>query len=223
MIVLKIITVIALAYLMGSIPFGLIFVKILKGHDIRTIESGRTGGTNAGRAAGIGAGVLTAVMDFVKAIIAVLIAQSIFPGNPWMEVIAAVFAILGHNYSVFLLERPAPGKYVLRGGAGGAPCLGGSFAFYPLSLFVILPIGLLILFGVGYASVTTLSVAFLSIIFFTIRAIYFNSPWAYVVYGVIAQILLVIALLPNIKRLLSGNERIVGIRSLINKQKKKAK
>ncbi len=65
MTVLKIITIIVLSYLVGSIPYGLIFVKILKGHDIRKIESGRTGGTNAGRAAGTGAGVLTGCDGFL--------------------------------------------------------------------------------------------------------------------------------------------------------------
>jgi glycerol-3-phosphate acyltransferase PlsY len=213
MTVLKIITVFMLAYLVGSIPFGLIFVKILKGHDIRNIESGRTGGTNAGRAAGTGAGVLTAVMDFFKGFIAVMIARTMMPGAPWIEAIAAIFAILGHNYSIFLLERQGPGKYFLRGGAGGAPCMGGSFGFYPPSLFIILPVAMLILFGVGYASITTLSIAFLAIVLFTIRAIAFGSSWAYVFYGVIAQILLIIALQSNIKRLLSGNERLVGIRA----------
>jgi len=220
MITLQIITVFVLSYLLGSIPFGLIFVKILKGHDIRNIESGRTGGTNAGRAAGLGAGVLTAIMDFFKAVIAVMIAQTIFKGQPWVEMGAALFAILGHNYSIFLLERERPGKYVLRGGAGGAPCLGGSFAIWPPSLFIILPLGLLILFGVGYASITTLSIAFLAIIIFTIRAAGpESSSWAYVVYGLISLLLLIIALIPNIKRLLSGNERLIGIRAWIKKRK----
>jgi glycerol-3-phosphate acyltransferase PlsY len=219
MSVLKIITVFMLAYLVGSIPFGLIFVKILKGRDIRNIESGRTGGTNAGRAAGTGAGVLTGVMDFFKGFIAVMIARTMVPGAPWIEAFAAIFAILGHNYSIFLLERHGPGKYFLRGGAGGAPCMGGSFGFYPPSLFIILPVAMLILFGVGYASIATLSIAFLAIVLFTIRAIAFGSSWAYVFYGVIAQILLIIALQSNIKRLLSGNERLVGIRAWLQKRK----
>lgn len=219
MTVLKIITIIVLAYLIGSIPYGLIFVKILKGHDIRNIESGRTGGTNAGRAAGIGAGVLTGVMDFFKSFIAVMIAKTIFPDQPWIEITAALFAILGHNYSVFLLERQGPGKYTLRGGAGGAPCMGGSFAFYPLSLFIILPATVLILFGIGYASLATLSIAFLAIILFTVRAITAGSSWAYVVYGIIAELLLIVALIPNIKRLVSGNERLVGIRAWLQKRK----
>lgn len=220
MITLQIITVFILAYVLGSIPFGLIFVKILKGHDIRNIESGRTGGTNAGRAAGLGAGALTAIMDFFKAVIAVMIAQTLFKDQPWIEVVAALLAILGHNYSIFLLEREGPGKYALRGGAGGAPCLGGSFAIWPPSLFIILPLGILILFGVGYASVTTLSVAALAIVIFTIRALGPESTsWAYVVYGLISLLLLAIALIPNIKRLLSGNERLIGIRAWIKKQK----
>lgn len=221
MIILKIITVFVLAYLVGSIPYGLIFVKILKGHDIRNIESGRTGGTNAGRAAGLGAGALTGIMDFFKAVIAVLISRTIFPGQPWIEMGAALFAILGHNYSIFLLERQGEGKYHLRGGAGGAPCLGGSFAFYPLSILIILPTAMVLLLGIGYASLTTLSIAFLAIIMFAIRALTpgINSSWAYVVYAIIAQGLLVIALIPNIKRLLSGNERLVGIRAWLKNRK----
>jgi glycerol-3-phosphate acyltransferase PlsY len=218
MTVLKIITIIVLAYLIGSIPYGLIFVKILKGHDIRNIESGRTGGTNAGRAAGTGAGVLTGVMDFFKSVIAVLIAKTIFPGYPWIEICAALFAILGHNYSIFLLERQGEGKYFLRGGAGGAPCMGGSFAFYPPSLFIILPATILILFGIGYASVATLSIAFLAIVLFTVRALTAGSSWAYVIYGIVAELLLIVALIPNIKRLISGNERLVGVRAWLKKR-----
>lgn len=215
---LNLLTVLFCAYLIGSIPFGLIIVKILKGHDIRTIQSGRTGGTNVGRAAGFGAGALTGVLDFFKAVIAVMIAQQLIPDGswkPWVVGAAGLLAILGHNYSIFLMERVSPGKFHLRGGAGGATCLGGSVAMWPPALLIILPTVMLVLLGVGYASLTTLSIAFIGVIIFTIRAIYYGSPWAYVVYALIAQALLVIALIPNIKRLIQGNERVVGIRAWI--------
>ncbi len=58
--------VVFLGYIIGSIPFGLLIVKSKTGKDIRTIESGRTGGTNAVRAAGFGAGLLTAILDILK-------------------------------------------------------------------------------------------------------------------------------------------------------------
>ena len=58
--------VLVLAYIIGSIPFGWLIVKMKTGKDIRVIESGRTGGTNAMRAAGFWAGMLTAIMDILK-------------------------------------------------------------------------------------------------------------------------------------------------------------
>ena len=59
-------SVILLAYIFGSIPFGLLIVKFSTGKDIRQVASGRTGGTNAARAAGAWAGILTGIMDGVK-------------------------------------------------------------------------------------------------------------------------------------------------------------
>src|SRR6187431_2407328 len=118
--------VIVLGYILGSIPFGLLIVKLKTGKDIRTVESGRTGGTNAARAAGFGAGLLTAIMDILKGAAAVWVAEYLDPANHVIHVLAPVFAILGHNYSFFLLERDANGKLKFRGGAGGAPALGGA-------------------------------------------------------------------------------------------------
>lgn len=60
--------VLVLSYILGSIPFGLIVVKIAIGKDVRSIESGRTGGTNVMRAAGVLSGVITAGLDVLKAL-----------------------------------------------------------------------------------------------------------------------------------------------------------
>ena len=68
-----------LGYLIGSIPFGLVVVKLKTGKDIRTVESGRTGGTNAFRAAGFGAGLLTAFLDIFKGTVAAWIALAVNP------------------------------------------------------------------------------------------------------------------------------------------------
>jgi glycerol-3-phosphate acyltransferase PlsY len=81
------------------------------------------------------------------------------------------------------------------------------------SLFIVLPIAGLIYYFVGYASVTTLSIALLSTLIFTIRAWLGLNPWQYAVYGILAFIALAWALRPNIQRLISGNERIVGLRA----------
>jgi glycerol-3-phosphate acyltransferase PlsY len=86
-----------IGYILGSIPFGLIIVKLKTGKDIRTVESGRTGGTNAVRAAGFGAGLLTAILDILKGAVAVWVAQALSPENHIIHVLAPVGAILGHN------------------------------------------------------------------------------------------------------------------------------
>ncbi|MBU2610260.1 MAG: glycerol-3-phosphate acyltransferase [Chloroflexi bacterium] len=200
------------SYIIGSIPFGLILVKLLSGKDIRMVESGRTGGTNALRAAGWVAGLLTGILDVLKAAVAVWLAQAI-TANEWIHALAPIAAILGHNYSLFLAERDERGRWRLRGGAGGAPSFGGALGLWAPSALIILPIAALIYYFIGYASVTTLSVALMATIIFAVRAIFFQKPWEYVIYGVLSEILLVWALLPNIKRLMDGTERLHGWRA----------
>jgi glycerol-3-phosphate acyltransferase PlsY len=203
-----------LAYIIGSIPSGLIIVKLSTGKDIRMVESGRTGGTNAMRAAGVWAGLATAILDVFKGYCAVLISHTLVPGmHIWLEVIAPFLAIIGHNYSVFLIERNESGWLRFRGGAGGATCLGGSVGLWFPSLFIILPVcGLIYYFG-GYASVTTLSIGLVSTVIFAIRAWMGLGPWQYAVYGLLSFVALAWALRPNIQRLKDGTERIVGLRA----------
>ena len=206
--------VILLGYLLGSIPTGLIIVKLKTGKDIRQVESGRTGGTNAMRAAGFGAGLLTAFFDIFKGVLAVWIAQWISPDGHWVHILAPIAAILGHNYSLYLPDYDEQGHFKrLRGGAGGAPALGGAIGLWAPSVLIILPLGALVFFSLGYASVTTLSVAFFAVLVFSLR-VALGAPgavWTDILYGVIAGALLTWALRPNIKKLFSGTERVVGI------------
>lgn len=207
-----------ISYLIGSIPFGLLIVKLSTGKDIRHVESGRTGGTNAMRAAGFWAGLSTAVLDIIKSASTVwltrwLIDLKLLPDFPWLVMLAPICAIIGHNYSIFLAERTEGGKVRLRGGAGGTPAVGGAFGLWAPSLIITVVIGILLLFGVGYASLATLSVGLVSAIIFAYRAWIGASPWEYVLYGLISFALLAWALRPNIKRLLNGTERLIGWRA----------
>ena len=211
--------VLILAYLLGSIPFGLLIVKIFTGKDIRAVASGRTGGTNAMRAAGPIAGFSTAIMDTLKGAGAVWLASALVPGTIWLKVFAPMMAILGHNYSIFLTERDERGRLRLRGGAGGAPTVGGAAGIWFPSLFIVLPIGAIMLFVVGYASLTTISAALAIAIIFAVRAWILDTPWQYALYGVIAEALLLWTLRPNIKRLIEGKERLVGLRARKKKPK----
>lgn len=170
------------------------------------------------RAAGLWAGMATAILDLLKAASTVWFARWVLPDNAWIQMLAPVAAVLGHNYSIFLAERKA-GRLRLRGGAGGAPTAGGALGLWPISLLIIVPMGGLILFGIGYASVATMSAALVATLIFAYRAWIGVSPWQYVLYGVITEIILLIALRPNIRRLLNGTERVVGWRARrLNKQ-----
>jgi glycerol-3-phosphate acyltransferase PlsY len=200
------------AYLLGSLPVGLFVVKIIRGRDIRHWFSGRTGGTNVMRMAGVWAGLVTMAGDLLKALGAVLLADFLTGGNAWAKVGAGLLSILGHNYSIFLLERK-DGRIVLRGGAGGVCTLGASGGLWIPALLITIPASLGVLFGIGYASVATISIAFMAFVIFLIRAILGVGPWAYVLFGVAAEAILMWALRPNIRRLIKGEERIVGWRA----------
>jgi glycerol-3-phosphate acyltransferase PlsY len=200
--------VVIAAYLIGSIPMGFILVRLLAGKDVREVGSGRTGGTNVMRAAGFGAGLLTAILDGLKGASSVWLAQGLLPAEvrPLGMALAGLAAILGHNYSIFL-------KF--KGGAGGAPCVGAGVGLLPWSAVIVIPVGALVLFGVGYASLATLSVSLTLTALFAFRY-YTHAPGAeaeYILYGLGSLGLLAWALRPNIQRLLRGEERLVGWRA----------
>lgn len=202
---------VVLGYVLGSIPFGLIIVKLKTGRDIRTVESGRTGGTNAARAAGLGAGLLTAVLDMLKGVVAVWLAQVLSPGNHIIHVLAPIFTILGHNYSMFLIERDGNGNLRFRGGAGGAPAMGGAAGLWLPMFPIAFVVGALIWFSIGIASLTTMAVGLLVIITFAVRAYLGQQEPIDITYGIVAELLLIWALRPNIRKLLAGNERVVSM------------
>jgi glycerol-3-phosphate acyltransferase PlsY len=201
-----------LAYALGSIPFGLIIVRLRRGKDIRQWYSGRTGGTNVMRVAGFWAGLGTALSDIGKAALAVYCARWITDGWVWGQVLAGILVLLGHNYSLFLLHKEQS-RWVFGGGAGGAPAFGASIGFWPPTGLIIVPLGALIYFGIGYASVTTLSIPILAGIIFAIRASLGLAPWEFVIFALGAELLILWALRPNLKRLVQGEERLVGWRA----------
>ena len=209
------------SYILGSIPFGLIVVKLMTGKDVRTIASGRTGGTNAMRAAGLSAGILTAILDILKSASAVWLAQAI-TANVWMHILAPIAAILGHNYSFFMIERGPEGRVRLRGGAGGSTAGGGALGLWPPAALILVPLGLLIWYLIGYASVTTLSIGLMVIIIFGVRAALGLGPWQYIIFGLVAEILLIWTLRPNIQRLVAGTERRHGLPAMLQ-QRRQAK
>ncbi|GAP40281.1 glycerol-3-phosphate acyltransferase [Flexilinea flocculi] len=204
---------IIISYLFGAIPFGWLFSWLFFHIDIRKIGSGRTGTTNTMRAGGYPVAILTMIFDVSKGFFAVWLAKMLVPGNNWVEIFAPLAGIIGHNYSIFLIEKREDGKIQFGGGAGGAPAFGGALGLWLPSFWYLIIVGLIAFFGIGYASVTTMSIGFTIMIIFALRAWMNLSPWSYFIYGFIAEILLVWALRPNIQRLINGNERGVSWRA----------
>ena len=107
--------IIPVAYLLGSIPFGLLIVKAGRGDDIRQAGSGNIGAANVARNAGYFAGVLTLVLDAAKGYLAVWVAGRVAPEHLGWEMAAACAAVVGHVFPVWLN---------FRGGKGVATALG---------------------------------------------------------------------------------------------------
>lgn len=191
--------VVVMAYLLGSVPVGLVVVWVVRGVDVRTVGSGRTGGTNAYRAAGIVAGVATGLGDAAKGLLAVWLAHLLVPGAG-AAVLAGLAAIVGHNWSVFL---------GFRGGAGTAPNLGALLGLSPATFLVGVVAGGLVMIASRIASVASLSVSVVVAVALLALILLHWHPAPYLLYGIGQLILVVVALLPNIQRLLSGTERQV--------------
>jgi acyl phosphate:glycerol-3-phosphate acyltransferase len=194
----------AVAYLLGSIPSGVIAVRLIKGIDIRHVGSGRTGATNAYRAAGRSGLALTLAGDLLKGMAAVWVARVLmaFSANPgwthWIEALAGVAAIAGHNWSIWL---------GFRGGAGTATTFGVVVAMnlYLAIGLAALTIGIIVL--ARMASVGSIAAAIVMGVALSIAAAIHLTPWAYVSFGVIGGLLTLWALKPNILRILSQSER----------------
>jgi glycerol-3-phosphate acyltransferase PlsY len=190
---------IAIAYLLGSIPFGYLLVRIFKKEDIREKGSGNIGATNVARAGAKGLGVATLLLDLGKAYAGVAIAQHLVPGNFDVAVAAAVASVVGHVFPVWL---------GFRGGKGVASALGVYLALsWPAAL------GIFVVFVVVFALTRYVSLASIAgAVSFPLFGFYFVQPRTpMVVFGFLFIPLLVIAKHhDNIRRLLSGTESKFG-------------
>jgi len=194
---------VAAGYALGSIPTGVLAARWWRGVDVRSVGSGRTGGTNVLRAAGWKAALLTALADCLKATLAVQVARWL-GGPPLMLALAGTAAVVGHNYSLFL---------GFRGGAGTAPSIGGALALWPRSAAIVVLTALIAIVATRYASVGSIVVALALPGIFAVRAALGLGPWDYLVYGLLTSALALWALRPNIRRLLRGEERRIDLRA----------
>jgi glycerol-3-phosphate acyltransferase PlsY len=194
--VMLVVAAVVVGYLLGSFPSGYLVSK-LWGVDILRHHSGRTGGTNVFRVLGLLPALLTGALDVGKGALAVWVAGQI-SGLPVAEVLAGAAAILGHNYS-FALR--------FRGGAGVGTSLGGLCVIYwPAGVGLIILL-VLVIAVTRYASVGSLTVLTLMPFVLLILSLAGILASIYILYGVLAWIIIVNAHRPNIQRLRQGTER----------------
>ena len=217
--------VFVLCYLIGAIPFGWMITWQIKKIDIRYHASGRMGMSNVMRTAGTPWGLLTAILDIAKGFFAVWVVRWLIPEpQPWMAAIGGILAVIGHIYSIFVLEKRRDGRYHFRGGAGGLTSLGAAIALWPpVAFFIVIPCAL-IYFIIGYASIpTALFMVFASITFAVFAAKGNpNVSWWFVVYSIVSGFFVCMSLRPNFKRLKRGDERKTNLRLRWRKEDRKA-
>lgn len=183
------------AYLMGSIPVGVLLAK-LKGKDPRKTGSGNIGATNVMRSAGKALGIITLIGDAAKGFIPVM-AGLLYSQDAWLVASIGAAAFLGHLFPVFLN---------FKGGKGIATSVGVFLALCPVAVAVVFGLFVLILALFRYVSLGSLvGAAFLP------ATLYFlNARDEYVYLACFAGIMVFLKHHENIKRLLSGTENRIS-------------
>jgi acyl phosphate:glycerol-3-phosphate acyltransferase len=198
---------IPLAYLLGSIPFGYLLVRIFRKQDIRATGSGNIGATNVARSGAKGLGLATLALDLGKAWLAVFLAQRLGASlpNPYdLAVAAGIAAILGHVFPVWL---------GFRGGKGVASGLGVFLALTWPSALAILAVFLIVFFLTRFVSLASI-VAAAAFPLFGFHFVALRSP--IVIAGFLfIPLLIIVKHHQNIRRLLSGTESRFGSRKAV--------
>jgi glycerol-3-phosphate acyltransferase PlsY len=186
------------AYLLGSIPFGFLIVKLAGGGDIRFRGSGNIGATNVAREAGALPGLATLLLDGAKGFFSVWLAARVSHGNPRWMILAALLTILGHTFPVWLR---------FQGGRGVAT---GAGAFLPISwqaMVGALIIWILVLVFWRYVSLASISAAAsLPLLVYVLYAPGHAPPYGVSAGASFAMLLIIVRHRANIIRLLRGTE-----------------
>jgi acyl phosphate:glycerol-3-phosphate acyltransferase len=186
------------AYLLGSIPFGLLIVKLTAGRDIRDVGSGNIGAANVARNAGKGAGALTLLLDAAKGYAAVWLAAYVTHSSIRWMMIAAMCAVVGHIFPVWLK---------LRGGKGVATGLGVFILISWHAVVLAVALWIIVVFFWHYASLGSIAAAAALPVFMYVLYARGFAPPDIVTFGTTFIVSLVlIKHIPNIQRLLAGEE-----------------
>ena len=191
---------VVIAYLLGGIPFGYLFVRFAMGKDIRSMGSGNIGATNVHRSAGGKAGVIVLLLDIAKGFVAVWIAALLNPGSPLALALAAVAVMIGHAFPVFLRFK----------GGKAVACFIGAFLYIaPLALVAVLLIFVLVVAVTKYISLGSIIAALL----FPLAVWLILHPPSPIVWAsLFSALFIVYRHKANIQRLAGGTENVFSLK-----------
>jgi glycerol-3-phosphate acyltransferase PlsY len=203
---LALITIATVAYLLGSIPFGYLLVRFFRGQDIRSVGSGNIGATNVLRSGARGLGLATFVLDVLKGCTAVLLggllASWLAPSMELRnaEALAAIFAVIGHMFPVWL---------GFRGGKGVATGFGVFLISAPWAALAAIGVFFLIVAISRYVALGSIlgAASFPVFAWFLVGG---NRPAFFIAVQSLVALLIIVKHHQNIRRLLTGTENRFG-------------
>ena len=187
------------AYLLGSISFAVVLVRVFRGVDVRREGSGNAGATNVLRTSGKRLATLTMLLDVGKGTLAVLLMQAVTYDPLWLGA-AACAAVLGHVFPVW---------FGFRGGKGVATAVGGFSVLCPLAVLAVVAVFVAVVAATRFVSLGSITAA--CVLPLTMRLL-FHAPDPEVAAASAVAILLIVSHRANIRRILEGTERRLGRR-----------
>lgn len=194
--ILILLVALSLSYLIGAIPFGLLFSRTV-GKDVRQEGSGNIGATNVNRVLGKKLGILTLLCDVVKGYLPVLLVSFYLPPTAdaaWIVALCGLAAVVGHMFSVYL---------GFTGGKGVATALGVFLFFSPLAILFALLLFIAVVYFSGFVSAGSLAAAAV----IPLGLFLLGSGLETILVALIIAILIWGKHRPNIKRLIAGEEK----------------
>ena len=193
-----------ISYFIGSIPFGFLFAKIIKGIDIRQVGSGNPGATNVSRIMGKPYGILVFILDMLKGFFPLFVFDPYFAGNEHglSLIFCGVGVICGHTFPVFL---------GFKGGKAAATSCGVFLWLAPLPLIISAAAWLLVVSLSRYISLgSMLGSIVLVICLIILGKDPFGQGLSLTIFSIFISALLIVRHKSNIKRLLNGTESKIG-------------
>ena len=208
--ILRLVVLMVAAYLIGSIPMGVLAARFSGGPDPRTIGSGRTGGTNTLRALGRKWAVVVVTGDLLKGIIPVLLARAVTGGDPLAEALCGGAAVAGAIWSVFV---------GFRSGRGVGTGVGTMLVIQPVAVLLATPVFVVVILLTHYVSLGSLlgSAAMFPAMLLVLMVVP-ETPLPYVLYSAVGAAFIWLAHADNIDRLLHGTERKFDLGLLAGKR-----